>query len=84
MRLTPRAGRDAIDGVRDGVVLARVAAPAHDGRANEALRRLLARQLGVSAGAVTLVRGARSREKLVEVAGLDEAAVSARIARAAR
>ena len=63
--------------VRDGVLVVRVAAPPLDGRANEALCQLLAKQLGVRASRVTVLRGHRSRDKLVQVAGVDQAAVHA-------
>jgi len=70
VRLTPRAGRDRIDGERDGVLLVRVAAPPVDGRANVALIRLLAERLPLPARAVTIRRGERGREKLVAIEGL--------------
>jgi len=67
VRLTPRGGRDAIDGVgEDGVLRVRVAAPPVEGAANEALCRLLARELDVAPGAVRIVGGAGGRRKLVE------------------
>lgn len=69
VRLTPRGGRDRVEGVRDGVLLVRVAAPPVDGAANEALVRLLARELEVPSGSVRLVGGAASRHKVVEVIG---------------
>ncbi|MBI5106032.1 MAG: DUF167 domain-containing protein, partial [Solirubrobacterales bacterium] len=56
--------------VADGVVHARVTAPPVDGKANEALRRLLARSLGVPRSRVAVVRGQASRDKAVEVDGL--------------
>ena len=71
VRLQPRARRDEIVGVRDGVLVARVGAPALQGRANEALRRLIACHLGVGRSQVSIVRGERSRDKLVRVAGVD-------------
>ena len=75
LRVRAGAHRDEIVGVRDGVLLLRVVAPAHDGRANRALRRLLAERLAVAPSRVMIVRGQRSREKLVEVDGIDQATV---------
>ena len=73
VRLTPRAGRDAITGVRDGVVQARVSAPPLDGKANDALCRLLAKALGVPRSRVSVVRGQTARNKVVRVDGLPTA-----------
>jgi uncharacterized protein len=73
VRLTPRAGRDEVRGERDGRVLARVSAPPANGRANEALCRLVAKLAHVGRGRVAIVRGARSRDKLLRVEGLDDA-----------
>ena len=68
LRLTPRAGRDAVDGVDvEGRLRVRVAAPPVDGAANESLIRLLARELGLAPSAVRLESGAGSRQKLVSV-----------------
>ena len=61
----------------DSWIVARVAAPAHEGRANKALRRLVAEQLRTAPSDVAIVRGARSREKLIRVDGIDQAAVNA-------
>jgi hypothetical protein len=70
VRLTPRAGREEIAGERGGVLLVRVTAPPVDGRANEALCRLIAKRAGVGVRSVTVIRGERSREKLVRVEGI--------------
>lgn len=78
VRLTPRGGADRVDGVVDGVLRVRVAAPPVDGAANKALLRLLADELGVPRSAVHLASGDTSRTKVVEVDGLDAAAVAAR------
>jgi uncharacterized protein YggU (UPF0235/DUF167 family) len=59
---TPAAGRTALE-VGDDIVQVWVTEPAEDGRANEAIRRLLARALGVAPGRLTLMRGAASRDK---------------------
>lgn len=74
VRLTPRGGRDAIDGVEilsDGraVLKVRVRAAPSEGEANAALIALLARQLGVSRSAVTLATGATARVKLLAITG---------------
>jgi uncharacterized protein (TIGR00251 family) len=70
VRLQPRAARDEIVGERAGALVVRLTAPPVEGRANEALCRLIARRLGVARSRVTLLRGARSRDKLVQVEGL--------------
>jgi hypothetical protein len=81
VRLTPRGGRDAIEGFGpDGRLRIRVAAAPADGAANEALVRLLARRIGVPPSAVRIVSGASSRQKTVDVDGLDDEALAARLA----
>ena len=70
VRVQPRASRDELVGIRDGVLHARVcAAPVH-GEANRALCRLIARRAGVAPSRVEVIRGARGRVKLVRVSGL--------------
>jgi len=49
----------------------RVAAPPEDGRANQAVERLLARTLGVHARDVRVVRGHSARDKVIEIDGVD-------------
>jgi uncharacterized protein YggU (UPF0235/DUF167 family) len=91
VRLTPRGGRDLIEGVEsraDGrcVLKARVRAAATEGEANDALSRLLARAAGVAPRAARLIGGATSRIKRVHIAG-DPAAIAfalTRIVEAAR
>jgi uncharacterized protein len=51
-------------------VLIRVTAPPVDGKANDALRRLVAKAAGVAPSKVTIVRGHSSRDKVVEVEGV--------------
>ena len=75
VRVTPRGGRDAIDGVRDGALLVRVAAAPADGAANESVLRLVADAAGVPRRAARLVAGATGRHKLVVVEGADRAAL---------
>ncbi len=74
MRLTPKGGRDSVDGVEQladarAVLKVRVRAAPSDGRANEALVRLLAETLDVPSRDVTLQSGAMSRIKRLAIAG---------------
>ena len=71
VRLMPRGGADRVDGVsEEGVLQARVSAPAVSGAANTALVRLLADELDVSRSSVRLVAGATGRHKLIMVDGV--------------
>jgi uncharacterized protein (TIGR00251 family) len=75
VRVRTGAHRDEFVGVLEGMLLVRVAAQAHEGRANRALCRLLAERLAVAPSRVVILRGQRSREKLVEVDGIDQGTV---------
>ncbi|HTT94194.1 MAG TPA: DUF167 domain-containing protein [Solirubrobacterales bacterium] len=75
VKLQPRGARDELLGFVDDVLRARVSAPPVDGKANKALCRLIAARVGVAPSRVAVVRGARSREKLVEVRGVDATAL---------
>jgi hypothetical protein len=77
VRLQPRAGRTELAGERQGALLARVTAPPVDGKANDALCRLIARAAGVPPSRVSVVRGHTGRDKVVRVEGADEAALRA-------
>jgi len=70
VRLIPRARQNELAGMRDGVLLARVTAPPEGGRANAALCRLIAKRAGVGIRSVSVVRGASSRQKVVQVGGI--------------
>jgi len=78
VRLTPRGGADRIEGVAEGVLRVRVAAAPVDGAANDALERLLARELGVPRSGVRIASGATARTKIVEVDGIDAEGVRRR------
>jgi uncharacterized protein (TIGR00251 family) len=88
VRLTPKGGRDAVDGVAtlsDGntVLKVRVRAAPVEGEANAALGRVLAKALGVPPGRVAIVGGATSRTKRVKISG-DAAALGAALEKIAR
>ena len=71
VRLQPRASDSRITGVKDGVVQVRVTAPPVDGEANAALIKLVAKKLGVAKSKVRIRKGETSRDKVLEVQGLD-------------
>jgi uncharacterized protein len=85
VRLTPKGGRDAIEGIdqmADGssVLKARVRAAASEGEANAALISLIARTLAVPPSRVTLIAGAAARIKRLNVMG-DTGAIAAALER---
>ena len=74
LRVTPRGGRDDIDGIEQlangrSVVKVRVRAIAEGGEANRAVTELLAKALGVSKASVRLLSGATSRMKQIGIDG---------------
>ena len=88
VRLTPKGGRDAIDGIEqlsDGrsVVKARVRAPASDGAANAALVNLVARALDIAPRDIALKSGAASRIKRLLIRG-DTGVITAVLERIAK
>lgn len=71
VRLVARASRNQLGGIRDGVLQARVTVPPIDGEANKALCRMIAKRLGIAPSKVKVVRGGKSRQKVVGVESLD-------------
>lgn len=65
--VTPKASRNEVGGWRGGELIVRVTVAPEDGKANAAVRRLLAKALGVGPSAVSVVTGATSRHKLIDV-----------------
>lgn len=72
VKVTPRASRDEVVGFRDDVLALRVTAPPVDDKANQAVIKLLAKRAGVAKSRVRIVRGARGRRKLVEIAAANQ------------
>lgn len=66
VRVTPGARVEALE-IADGRLLAKVCARPEDGKANAAVREMLAKALGVAAMRVKMLRGATSREKLFQI-----------------
>jgi uncharacterized protein (TIGR00251 family) len=71
LRVSPGAARSAVVGRHGAGWKVRVAARAEDGKANEALVRLLADTLALPARNVRIVSGHASRDKTVALEGLE-------------
>jgi ADP-ribose pyrophosphatase YjhB (NUDIX family)/uncharacterized protein YggU (UPF0235/DUF167 family) len=83
LRVSPRAAHSAVIGRHGSGWKVRVAAAPEDGRANDALVRLLAAALAVAEGSISIVSGQRSRDKTVEVAGIEPEEAERRLVAAA-
>ena len=79
LKTIPNAPRTAVAGWLGEVLKIKVHAPALEGRANDALLEFLAETLGLPRRAVTLVRGDKSRHKVVRIDGLALATAKARL-----
>jgi uncharacterized protein (TIGR00251 family) len=73
VRLQPRASRDGIDGLYGDALKVKVTAPPVEGRANKAVKKLLAEKLGIAPSQVEIIAGERSREKLLRISGISRA-----------
>jgi uncharacterized protein (TIGR00251 family) len=79
LRVVPNARRSEVVGVHGEAIKVKVQAPAVEGKANEALREFLAERLDVPAGAVEIISGGKSRDKMVAVEGLETAQARERL-----
>ncbi|MDX6464976.1 MAG: uncharacterized protein QOI27_16 [Gaiellaceae bacterium] len=82
LRVSPGAGRAQIVGRHGDAWKVRVTAAPEQGRANDAVLRLLAGALAVPRDALVLVSGHGARDKIVELSGLGPAVVERRLASA--
>jgi uncharacterized protein (TIGR00251 family) len=79
LRIVPNAKRDEVVGEHGDAVKIKVAAPALEGKANEALLEFIAEKLGVHRRDIALVAGEKSRDKAIEVANLEASEARARL-----
>lgn len=84
VRVTPKGGRDAVDGwaldpAGRPLLKVRVSAAASDGAANAAVLALLAKAVGRPKSALTIVSGETSRVKLIEIEGLEAEGLAERL-----
>jgi hypothetical protein len=82
VRVTPRAGRSALAGLREGMLAVRIAAAPVEGAANRALIELLATVLDVPRGSLHVASGSRGRVKRVIARGASAATLNERLERA--
>jgi uncharacterized protein (TIGR00251 family) len=81
LRVAPGAARAQVVGRQGAAWKVRVTAPPEDGKANEAVVRLLADALAVSKRDVEIVSGHGARDKVVALTGIDATEVERRLAR---
>ena len=70
-RIIPNAPKTEFAGPYGDALKVKVSAPPVDGKANAELARFLSKKLGIPRGAVRIISGETSRDKLVEVEGFD-------------
>ncbi|MGB7762000.1 MAG: DUF167 domain-containing protein [Bryobacteraceae bacterium] len=81
IRAHPRAGRSAVAGRLGAAWKLDLAAPPAEGKANEECTRLLAELAGVARSRVRVITGATARTKIVEVEGMAQEELEARLTR---
>jgi uncharacterized protein (TIGR00251 family) len=69
IRVIPRSKRNNIEWTSDGLRV-HLTTPPVEGAANDALLALLAQRLGISKRNISLVHGATSRQKIIELSGI--------------
>ncbi len=81
IKAVPGASRNEITGVIGGRLKVRISAAPEAGKANTAIRKLIAKTLGVKATQVTIEKGQAKLEKLLCVSGVDAQMVRSRLAK---
>jgi uncharacterized protein (TIGR00251 family) len=81
VRLQPRASSNEVTGEHDDAIAIRVTAPPVDGKANAALIGFVAKRLKVAKSRIAITRGETGRDKLLEIEGLTESEVRAKLLR---
>jgi len=79
IRLQPGARKNEVMAFQGDVLRARVTAPPHEGRANQALLELLSDLLDIPKSRIAIVRGHTSRDKVVDIEGASLEEVIARL-----
>lgn len=67
VKVTPNASRNEVVGTQDGILRVRIQASPHDGQANKALIRILAKHFSAAPSRIAIIRGASSRTKIIDI-----------------
>ncbi|HET6466057.1 MAG TPA: DUF167 domain-containing protein [Nitrospiria bacterium] len=79
----PKASRQELSGIREGVLRLRLTAPPVEGAANEACRIFLAELFQISKSRIQIIRGHQSRQKSVQIQGMTSETVRQHLRRLA-
>lgn len=79
IKAIPGASRDTIAGLLGDQLKIRVIAPPEGGKANQAIIRLLSEQLGIPRGQLGITSGHTSRDKIIQIEGLDQVEIRSRL-----
>ena len=79
LKIIPNAPRNEVVGWLGAALKVKIHAPALEGRANDALLDFLAEYLDLPRRSISLVRGDKSRQKIVRIEGLDEISLRHRL-----
>lgn len=72
VKVEPRSSKRAISGVMGNALKVKLTAPPVEGAANEQLIEIISEATGVRKSSIRILRGASSRRKIVEIAGVSE------------
>ncbi len=72
VKIKPNAKNNAILGFKDDCLIVSVKEPPIEGRANEALAKLIAKRLGIAKGCIKLLKGTKSKLKKIEIGCIEE------------
>lgn len=79
IKAQPNAGRNEVVGLVNGVWKIKIAAPPDKGKANKELVEFLSEVLEIKKDGINILRGQTSHNKVVEIEGLDEKTLAAKM-----
>ncbi len=71
VKVKPRSSTQAVEGWVDEILVVRLTTPPVDGAANKSLLKMISKKLGIARNRVRIVSGEKSRNKVLEIEGLD-------------